>query len=314
MATNNMTLRPQSVVHSIIYNDKKGKATGVRVIDTETKEMQEYSARIIFVNAATLNSTLLLLNSTSDRFPNGLGNDGDVLGRYLMAHNYRVRLHGLVEGFDDVYYSGRRPNSPYIPRFRNIGNDKSEDFVRGYAYGIGASRAGWQRGLNTPEFGAAFKDELSKPGPWAVGMHAMGEMLPHADNRVTLDHDNKDQWGMPTLKIDCMWRSNEDAMSADALEKGKEILEAMGVINIEAYDNHQAPGLDIHEMGGARMGADPKNSVVNKHNQVHGCPNVFVTDGACMASSACQNPSVTYMAFTARAANFAVEELKKRNL
>ena len=314
MATKKMTLRPQSIVHSIIYDQKKQRAKGVRVIDAVTKEMQEYYAKIIFVNASTLNSALILLNSTSHRFPNGLGNDGDVLGRYLMAHNYRVRLNGLIDGYEDVYYSGRRPNSPYIPRFRNIGDDQRNDFVRGYAYGFSASRQGWQRGMNTTDFGAEFKDTLSKPGPWSVVMYAMGEMLPDANNRVTLDHVNTDQWGMPTLQIDCIWKTNEDAMSADALETGKEILEAMGVKDIQGQDNHQAPGLDIHEMGCARMGSDPKTSVVNKFNQVHGCPNVFVTDGACMTSTACQNPSVTYMAFTARACSYAVNELKKQNL
>ncbi|MDX1942769.1 MAG: GMC family oxidoreductase [Saprospiraceae bacterium] len=313
-ATKKLTLKPDSVVHSIIFDEKKQKATGVRVIDANTKEMSEYYAKIIFVNAATLNSTLILLNSTSSRFPNGLGNDSDALGRYLMAHNYRVRFGGLVEGYEDKYYTGRRPNSPYIPRFRNIGNDRTDKFLRGYAFGFSASRQGWERGNSIDGFGAEFKEEISKPGPWTVGMHAMGEMLPDASNRVSLNHDLKDQWGMPTLKIDCEWKANENAMSQDILEIGKEIMEAMGVQNISANDNHQAPGLDIHEMGTARMGNDPKTSVLNAFNQVHGCPNVFVTDGASMTSSACQNPSLTYMALTARACDYAVQELKRRNL
>lgn len=312
--TGRMTLRTQAIVHSIIYDTKSQRAKGVRVIDADTKAMQEYYAKIIFVNASTLNSTLILLNSTSGRFPDGLGNDSGALGRYLMAHNYRVSLGGHVEGYEDMYYSGRRPNSPLIPRFRNVGDDRQSAFLRGYAYGFGASRQGWERGIDNAEFGAEFKDALSKPGPWTVSMHAMGEMLPEANNRVSLDHENPDQWGMPTLKIDCMWMANEDAMSLDALESGKEILNAMGVQITFAKDNHQAPGLDIHEMGTARMGDNFREAVLNRFNQVHGCANVFVTDGACMTSSACQNPSVTYMAFTARACDHAVKELKKQNL
>ena len=313
-ATKKLTLKPDSIVHSIIFDEKKQKAKGVRVIDANTKEMTEYYAKIIFVNASTLNSALILLNSTSDRFPNGLGNDSDMLGRNLMAHNYRVRLGGTVEGYEDKYYSGRRPNSPYIPRFRNIGDDRQDGFLRGYAFSFGASREGWGRGMGMDGFGADFKEEISKPGPWTIYMGGMGENLPNPNNRVTLNHDLLDQWGMPTLNIDCEWKANDDAMSRDMMETGREILEAMGVKDINAYDNHQAPGLDIHEMGTARMGNDPRTSVLNKFNQVHGCPNVFVTDGACMTSSACQNPSVTYMALTARACDYAFTELKKKNL
>jgi choline dehydrogenase-like flavoprotein len=316
MKTGKLTLRPFSVVHSIIYDEKKGKATGVRVIDTNTLEMTEFFARIIFVNAATLNSTLILMNSVSDRFPNGLGNDSGALGHYLMDHNYRGRVSGIYEGkeFDSHYYFGRRPTGTYIPRFRNMGDDRQKDFVRGYAYACGGSRQGWERGNSAEGFGTDFKSELTKPGLWTFSMTAMGEMLPHVDNKVTLDFQKKDKWGMPTLQIDCRWRDNEDKMVPDAITQAQEMMENAGITVVAAYDNHQNPGLAIHEMGTARMGRDPKTSVLNGFNQIHSCKNVFVTDGASMSSSACQNPSLTYMAMTARAADFAVKELKKMNL
>lgn len=314
--TGKLTLRPFSVVHSIIYDEKTQKASGVRVIDTNTLEMTEYYARIIFVNAATLNSTLILMNSVSNRFPNGLGNDSGALGHYLMDHNYRIRVSGIYEGkdFDNNYYFGRRPTGTYMPRFRNLGNDRQKDFVRGYAYACGASRQGWERSNGTTQFGADFKENMTQPGPWTFSMTGMGEMLPHVDNKVTLNTDKKDKWGMPTLNIDCQWRENEDKMVVDAIQQAQEMMEKAGIKVTAAFDNHQAPGLAIHEMGTARMGRDPKTSVLNGFNQIHACKNVFVTDGASMASSACQNPSLTYMALTARAADYAVKEMKKLNL
>ncbi|GAA4448828.1 GMC family oxidoreductase [Nibrella saemangeumensis] len=314
--TGRLTIRPFSVVHSIIYDEKRQRATGVRVIDTNTKKATEFFAKVIFVNAATLNSTMLLLNSTSSRFPNGLGNDSGALGHYLMDHNYRGRLSGIYEGkeYNDIYYYGRRPTGTYVPRFRNVLNDKQTDFVRGYAYACGGSRQTWGRGVGMDGFGAEFKEEITKPGIWTFGMTAMGEMLPRYENHVRLNHDKKDQWGMPTLDIDCQWGDNEDKMTKDAIEQGKAMMEAAGITVTAAVDNHQPPGLAIHEMGTCRMGRDPKTSVLNQWNQMHAVKNVFVTDGASMTSSACQNPSLTYMALTARAADYAVKTLKKGEL
>lgn len=311
--TGRLTIRPFSVVHSIIFDEKTNKATGVRVIDTNTKEMTEFYARVIFVNAATLNSTLILLNSTSSRFPNGMGNDSGELGHNLMDHNYRGRVGGVFDrnDFDDMYYYGRRPTGVYVPRFRNVLNDKRPDYIRGFAYAGGAGREGWSRGGNQDGFGAEFKENLTKPGAWTMTLTAMGEMLPRHENFVKLNHDKKDQWGMPTLDIDCAWGENEDKMTADAIEQAKAMLEAAGIRVTFAFDNHQSPGLAIHEMGTARMGRDPETSVLNGNNQVWGAANVFVTDGASMTSSACQNPSLTYMALTARAADFAVKALKR---
>lgn len=310
--TGKLTVRPFSVVHSIIYDEKIGKATGVRVVDTNTKEMTEYYAKIIFVNAATLNTTLILLNSTSNRFPNGLGNDSGVLGHYLMDHNYRGRIAAVYEGnaFDNQYYYGRRPTGTYVPRFRNVLQDKQTDFVRGYAYACGGGRGGWERGRETAGFGADFKEALTQPGGWSFSMTAMGEMLPRFENQVLLNQAVKDQWGMPTLAIDCAWSENEDKMTQDAIAQAKAMMEAAGLTVVSAIDNRQPPGLAIHEMGTARMGRDPKTSILNGWNQMHAVKNVFVTDGACMTSSACQNPSLTYMALTARAADYAVKQLK----
>ncbi|WP_375446057.1 GMC oxidoreductase [uncultured Fibrella sp.] len=314
--TGKLTIRPFSVVHSIIYDEKKSKATGVRVIDTNTKEMSEFYARIIFVNAATLNTALILMNSTSSRFPNGLGNDSGQLGHNLMDHNYRGRAYGVYEGneYDNSYYFGRRPTGVYVPRFRNLGNDKQTDFIRGYAYSGAASREDWHRGGTIDGFGADYKEELTKPGRWTFSLTAMGEMLPRYENHVRLNPDKKDQWGMPTLDIDCSWGDNEDRMTKDAVEQAKQMLEAAGLKVLSAGDNHQAPGLAIHEMGTARMGRDPKTSVLNKWNQMHAVKNVFVTDGASMASTACQNPSLTYMALTARAADYAVKAMKRNEI
>ena len=314
LATGNMTLRPFSVVHSIIYDEKNERASGVRVIDAQSKEMIEYFAKIIFVNAGTLNTTLLLLNSTSSRFPNGLGNDSGVLGHYLMDHNYRGRIYGEYEGFEDQYYYGRRPTGTYIPRFRNFGNDKQENFIRGYAFSCGASRRTGNVKEGDDPIGASFKEKITDVGPWQIGMTGMGECLPYYDNQVSLSKDKKDEWGMPLLEIDCEYKENEVNMLRDLLDTGAEMLDKAGFKNIRKQDSLQAPGLGIHEMGTARMGRDPKTSVLNGNNQMHAVKNVFVSDGACMTSSACQNPSITYMALTARAANFAVEELKRQNI
>ena len=312
-ATGNLTLQPFAVVHSIIYDEQKGKATGVRVIDAKTKKEIEYFAKIIFINGGTLNTTLLLLNSTSNRFPKGFGNDSGALGHYLMHHNYRGKIGGRFTGLQDSYYYGRKPTGVYVPRFRNVGKNKRTDFIRGYAIAGGGNRA---TGIpdNNNALGAAYKQGLSEAGDWFMWMNAMGECLPYEDNKVWLDNDKKDEWGMPLLHIGSDYKENEAAMLKDALAEASAMLEKGGFVDVYAYDTKQAPGLDIHEMGTARMGKDAKTSVLNGNNQVWASPNVFVTDGACMASSACQNPSLTYMALTARAAHFAVDELKRRNL
>jgi len=312
--TGNMTLRPNSVVHSVIYDETKGKAVGVRVLDTETKEEIEFFAQIIFLNASTLGSTFILLNSTSNRFPNGLGNGSDQLGRNLMDHQYRAGAQGLFEGFEDKYYIGRRPNGIYIPRFRNLGNDKRTDYIRGFGYQGAASRSDWSRGVREMAYGAELKEAMTTPGPWRMGITGFGECLPYADNRVTINKDKKDIHGLPTLNVDAEWKENERVMRKDMKESAAEMLEAAGFRDVNIYDVQDNIGLGIHEMGTARMGKDAKTSVLNKWNQVHEAPNVFVTDGAAMTSSACQNPSLTYMALTARAVDYAVKELKKRNL
>jgi len=312
--TGNMTLRPHSIVHSIIYDEKKGKAIGVKILDEKTKEEIDYFAKIIFLNASTLGSTFIMLNSTSNRFPNGLGNGSDQLGRNLMDHHYRSGASATVEGFEDKYYIGRRPNNFYIPRFRNVGTDKRKDYLRGFGYQGAAGRTSWTRGVKEMSCGEELKNELTTPGPWGIGMGGFGECLPYADNRVTMNKEKKDVHGLPTLNIDASWKENEKAMRKDIIAAAAEMLEASGFKNVSTFDGADNIGLGIHEMGTARMGHDPKTSVLNKWNQVHEAPNVFVTDGAAMTSSACQNPSLTYMALTARAANHAVEELKKGNL
>jgi choline dehydrogenase-like flavoprotein len=314
MKTGNMTLRPHSIVHSVIYDEQKGKAIGVRVLDANTKEEIEYFAKIIFLNASTLGSTFILMNSTSKSHPQGLGNNSGHLGHYLMDHQYRTGAEADVEGFDDKYYIGRRPNGIYIPRFRNIGNDKRTDYIRGFGYQGGASRDSWARGVSEMAFGADLKNSLTNPGPWKIGITGFGECLPYYENKVTINTDKKDIYGLPTLNIDAEWKANEKAMRKDMKESAAEMLDGAGFKNVRTYDVADNMGLGIHEMGTARMGKNPKTSVLNKWNQVHDAPNVFVTDGACMTSSACQNPSLTYMAFTARAADYAVSELKNGNL
>jgi len=312
--TGNMTMKPNSIVHSVIYDEKKGKAVGVRVLDSETKQEVEYFAKIIFLNASTLGSTFIMLNSSSSRFPNGLGNGSDQLGRNLMDHQYRAGAEARVEGFEDKYYIGRRPNGIYIPRFRNVGNDKRTDYIRGFGYQGSASRSNWARGVQEMSIGEDLKNELSEPGEWRIGITGFGECLPYSDNRVTLNKDKKDIHGLPTLSVDAEWKENERMMRKDMKESAAEMLEAAGFKNVNIYDNPNNIGLGIHEMGTARMGRDPKTSVLNKWNQVHEAPNVFVTDGAAMTSSACQNPSLTYMALTARAVDHAASEMKKGNL
>lgn len=308
--TGNMTLRPFSVVHSIIYDDNKEKATGVRVIDTNTKEEIEYFANIIFVNAACLNSNLILLNSTSSRFPNGMGNDSGVLGKYVAFHNYRGTVTATYEGFEDFYYYGRRPTAAAMPSFRNV-HKQEEDFMRGYMSFYTASRPGWGP---SNAIGAQLKEDAARPSPWSVFMMMQGETIPIESNHVRLSKDQRDAWGIPLLITSVDYTDNDEKVLADFLEQAQEMLHTAGCKNITPNDSKQAPGLDIHEMGGARMGKDPKTSVLNKWNQIHACKNVFVTDGACMTSVGNQNPSLTFMALTARAANYAVEEMKKGNL
>jgi choline dehydrogenase-like flavoprotein len=309
--TGKMTLRPHSVVHSIIY-DEKAKAIGVRVIDATTKEVIEFYARIIFVNAAALNTNLILLNSTSGRFPNGLGNDNGLLGKYVAFHNYRARISGSYEGMLDSTTDGRRPNSAYIPRFRNL-HKQETDFLRGYAAGFWAGR---NQDFDWGAMGADLKNSLDNPklGNWQVGSHIMGETIPKESNFVALHKTEKDPYGIPQLRISVGYDDNDDKMVKDYIEQLTDMFTKAGFVNIKAQDSKQAAGLDIHEMGGVRMGHDPKTSLLNQWNQLHNCKNVFVTDGACMTSTSTQNPSLTYMALTARAADYAVKEINKKNL
>ncbi len=308
--TGNLTLRPHSIVNSIIYDDKLDKATGVRVIDQNTKEILEFKAKIIFLNASTLGTTHILLNSTSNRFPNGLGNDNGVLGHYLMDHHFSAGARGTFDGFQDKYTFGRRPNGFYVPRFRNIGKDK-RDYLRGFGY---EGTSGRGRNEEVEGFGISLKEKSSQIGPWSTDMMGFAETLPEFKNHVSLTNEVKDQWGQPVLKMSAEFGENERKMRIDMKNDAAEMLEKAGFKDIEAYDDEKGFGLCIHEMGTARMGNSPKDSILNKHNQIWGAKNVFVTDGACMTSSSCANPSITYMALTARAAAFAVEELKKQNL
>lgn len=312
VATGNLTLRPYSIVHSVLHDKESGKAKGVLVLDSETNETIEYYAKIVFLNASTLGSTFILLNSTSEVFPEGMGNGSGQLGHNLMDHHFRAGASGTIEGYEDTYYYGRRPAPVYVPRFRNIGNDK-RDYLRGFGLIGSASRTGWQKQIAEMNFREE-KEERCKPGEWQMGFAGFGECLPYYENKVTIDHNKKDKWGMPVLAIDCQYGENERKMREDMMNDAQEMLEVAGLKNVRAYNRESAPGAAIHEMGTARMGHDPKTSVLNKWNQLHEVPNVFVTDGACMTSSACQNPSLTYMALTARACDFAVNELKKMNL
>ena len=312
--TGNLTLQPYSVVSEIIFDEKKNKATGVRVIDAQTKKTTEYYARIIFVNAACLNTNLILLNSKSSRFPNGLGNDNGLLGHYIAFHNYRGNVNAVFEGYPDKYYFGRRPTEVFLPNFRNLKKPENLGFQRGYMSYFSAARAGWDQGNYKDGIGAAFKDSLTQPGIWYVSMGMQGETIPVFENHVRLSPEKKDEWGIPQLITSVSYHDNDDKMAQDFITQGSEMLDAADCKYINGNNNHQNPGLDIHEMGGVRMGNDPKTSLLNQWNQLHACRNVFVTDGACMTSTGNQNPSLTFMALTARAANHAIEEMKKQNL
>ncbi|MBE7177112.1 MAG: GMC family oxidoreductase [Mucilaginibacter polytrichastri] len=313
MATGNLTVRPWSIVTKILYDKNTKKATGVEILDAQDNKTYEYHAKVIFVNASALNSAWVLMNSATDVWPEGLGSSSGELGHNLMDHHLGVGASGMVEGYEDKYYYGRRPNGIYIPRFRNLNGEK-RDYLRGFGYQGGASRQGWSRDIAELNIGGAFKDALTEPGAWSMGMGGFGEILPYHENKATLDKTKKDKWGLNVLAIDCELKDNELKMRKDMQNDAKEILEAAGVKNVQSWDGDGTPGRGIHEMGTARMGRDPKTSVLNAHNQVWDALNVYVTDGAAMTSASCQNPSLTYMALTARAVDHAVSELKKRNI
>ncbi|MGN6804208.1 MAG: GMC oxidoreductase [Ginsengibacter sp.] len=311
--TGNLTIRPYSVVHSIIYDEQKQKATGVRVIDTNTKEATEFFAKVIFVNGSTLNSNLILLNSTSSRFPNGLGNDSGILGKYVCHHNYRGSLGGEMEGFTDSYYDGRNPTDAIIANYRNL-HKIDTDFVGGYTTYAGARRYRSDGSTSPDQMGADYKEAMTELGPWTVYSYVQAETIPKERNHVRLSPDKKDEWGVPQLITSVEYDDNDEKLLKDFFEQTEEMFTKAGVKNIHYKDSNQAPGLDIHEMGGCRMGNDPKTSMLDKWNALHHCKNVFVTDGACMASTGNQSPSILYMTLTARACNHAVEEMKKGNL
>jgi len=307
-----MTLRANSIVHEIIYDADKKIATGVRVIDTETNEKLEFYAKIIFCCASTVATTSILLQSKSERFPNGLGNDSGELGHNLMDHHFKVGASGTYDSHEEDYYKGRKPNGFFVPRFRNLGDKASKmNYLRGYGMQGGASRTNWSRAIGEMSYGEQLKEELIKPGKWRMGVNCFGECLPYHENKMTLNYKKLDQWGLPTIDFDCEYKANEEAMRVDAEAEAIAMLKAAGFKDVKGYNDPCFPGNGIHEMGTARMGHDPKTSVVNKHNQIHTVPNVYVTDGACMSSSASQNPSLTYMAMTARAANHAANEFNK---
>jgi len=311
--TGRLTMRPYSVVHSLIFDSQTRRVTGVRVVDGQTKKALEFTAKIIFVCGSTLESTRILLNSATPEFPDGLGNSSGQLGKNLMDHIMAGGARGTIPGLLDRIQTGRRPNGIYVPRFRNVSN-KEKNFLRGYGFQGGAERAGWDRGILAAGFGANFKNSLKQPGPWIMRFHGFGECLPNPENYVEIDKERVDAWGVPTLKIHCEWRENEKVMQEDMAVAAAEMLAAAGAQEIRPYIAHDPPGLTIHEMGTARMGKDPKTSVLNAHNQAHDVPNLFMTDGACMASSSCVNPSLTYMALTARACDYAVSQMKKGDL
>ncbi len=312
-ATKRLTLKPFAIVTEVLYDKDRKRATGVRVLDAVSNQTTDYKAKIVFLCASTINSTWLLLRSATDVWPDGLGSSSGELGHNLMDHHFRVGASGRIEGSDDKTTYGRRPCGFYIPRFRNVGHDK-RPYLRGFGYQGSASRDGWSRAVAELGIGGEFKDMAAEPGAWRMGATAFGEMLPDHRNTVTLDKTKTDKWGLPVVALDCQIRENEQLMRKDMGPDMAEMLEAAGAKDIHVYSGDYAPGMGIHEMGSARMGTSPKNSVLNKHNQVWDAPNVFVTDGSCMASTSCVNPSLTYMALTARAADFAVNELKARNL
>jgi choline dehydrogenase-like flavoprotein len=310
-----VTVRPYSVVHSLIFDSKTRRVSGVRVIDAQTKNAMEFKARVFFVNASALESTRILLNSTSPEFPNGLGNSSGELGHNLMDHHMGAGASGVMPGHEDKVPFGNRPNGIYVPRFRNVNEKtKQKEFVRGYGYQGGGSREGWSRGLRMSGFGADFKNILKKPGAWRMTLGGFGECLPNHDNYIEIDKERVDAWGIPVLKIHCAFGENEHAMSRDIAVQAAEMLAAAGARDISVFQEISPPGLAIHEMGTARMGRDPKTSVLNEHNQTHDVKNLFLTDGACMTSASCVNPSLTYMALTARACDYAVSQMKKNEL
>jgi len=314
--TGNLTVVTDAIAERVLYDEKRGRASGVRVVDRVTKEDREYVARIVFVCASTLGTAQLLLNSRSARFPQGIANGSGALGRHLMDHPFQTGARANVPGLEEEYYSGRRPVGVYVPRFRNVRAPDADrlGFLRGYGLQGGATRPGWGRGSGQPGFGAELKQALREPGPWQISLTVNGEMLPRAENYVELDPDQKDQWGIPLLRVHCAFSDNERALLRDGMTQAAEVLEAAGCRDVRTFDNNAPPGFNIHEMGTARMGRDPKTSVLNGHNQAHEVPNLFVTDGACMASTSCVNPSLTYMAITARAANFAADEMQRGTL
>jgi choline dehydrogenase-like flavoprotein len=300
-------------VSEVLYDKDRKRATGVRVIDALTEATTDYSAKVVFLCASALNSTWLLMRSATDMWPGGLGSSSGQLGHNLMDHHFRLGASGKIDGLEDKYYTGRRPTGFYIPRYRNVAGDKRQ-YLRGFGYQGGASRDGWSRAVAELGVGGAFKDRAAQPGDWSIGATAFGEMLPDHNNKVTMDETKKDKWGLPVLRIDCGIGENERMMRKDMTADMAELLEASGVKDVHTFENEYFPGMGIHEMGTARMGRDPKTSVLNQWNQVWDAPNVFVTDGAAMVSAGCQNPSLTYMALTARACDHAVNELKRQNL
>ncbi|HEV3221728.1 MAG TPA: GMC family oxidoreductase [Puia sp.] len=313
MKTGNLTVRPWAIVTKILYDKDKKRATGVEVLDAETNKTYTYNAKIIFLNASTLNSAWVLMNSATDIWPDGLGSSSGELGHNIMDHHLGVGAGGIVEGFDDKYYFGRRANGIYIPQFRNVGTDK-RDYVRGFGYQGGGGREGYMRSPEEISLGIDLKEALSEPGPWSLHIGGFGETLPYHENKVTLDKTRKDKWGLNILAMDIEYKENEKKMRQDMKNDAIEMLTSAGVKNVKGYEGNGTLGRGIHEMGSARMGKDPKTSVLNKWNQVWDAPNVFVTDGSFMVSSSCVNPSLSYMAFTARAADHAVSELKKGNI
>ena len=313
--TGNMTLKPNSLVHEIIYDKNLRKATGVRVIDSNTKEVFDYKAKVIFLCASTVGSTSILMQSISERFPNGMGNDSGELGHNLMDHHFQVGADAIIEGIEEKYYMGRKPAGFYIPRFRNVGGDSNQkNYTRGYGYQGDASRGGVSKNALELGYGSDFKRSITKPGEWSIGMQAFGEILPYHENKMYLDQDDKDSWGLPKVVFDAEIKENELNMRKDMMQQAIEMFEAAGAKEIVPYDKKYIFGNGIHEMGTARMGNNPKNSVLNKHNQIHAVKNVYVTDGSCMTSSGNANPSLTYMALTARAVKHAIQELNRKNL
>lgn len=313
-ATGNLTLRPHSIVAEILYDDRMQKAIGVRVIDKLSKESFNYYAKVIFLNASTIASAGILLQSKSNRFPDGMGNDSGELGHNLMDHHSSSGAYGVYDGYKDTYYKGRRPSGFLIPRYRNLENETRLDFVRGYNIQGHGERAEWKDRAGEAGFGVEFKHRLTSPGPWSVWMAGWGECLPYHENKVSLETGQLDQWGLPLINVDFEFKENENRMMDDIKHSSGEMLNDAGFRDIQIFNYHRPGGATVHEMGTARMGRDPKTSVLNGFNQIHAVKNVFVTDGSCMTSSACQNPSLTYMALTARACEYAANELKNGRL